>query len=53
MTAGEDGVVMLWKIGHQIEGILQEQEQSNMIVDDFLADVVLINKKEIEKVNNK
>jgi len=24
-----------------------------MIVDDFLADVVLINKKEIEKVNDK
>lgn len=24
-----------------------------MIVDDFLADVVLINKREIEKVNDK
>ena len=32
---------------------MQPEEHNSIIVDDFLADVVLINRKEIEKVNEK
>lgn len=53
MTAGEDCLVLVFKLQLEVEGIVQEEEHSSIIVDDFLADVVLINRKEILKVSEK
>jgi hypothetical protein len=53
MTAGEDCVVLVLRVWHTVEGVAQEEEHSNIVVDDFLADVVLINRGEIEKVSER
>lgn len=47
ITSGKDCLVLVFKILHEVDGQLQEEEHSNIIVDDFLADVVLINRREI------
>jgi hypothetical protein len=53
MTAGEDGVVLVFKVILEVEGIGREEEIGNIVVDDFLADVVLISRREIERVSEK
>lgn len=45
-------MILIHKLSCWLEGVVQE-EISNITVDDFLADVVLINKQEIVKVNEK
>lgn len=46
-------MVLIFKAVHEIDGLIQDEEHSNITVDDFLADVVLIHRKEIEKVSEK
>lgn len=50
MSAGADCVVLVMRVEHWVEGVAQEEEPSSAAVDDFLADVVLIQRGEIAKV---
>lgn len=45
MSAGDDCVVLVLRAWHCVDGVAQEEEHSNIVVDDFLADVVLINRR--------
>jgi hypothetical protein len=51
ITSGQDCMVLIFKAVHEIDGVIQDEEHTNITVDDFLADVVLINRKEIERVS--
>lgn len=50
MSAGMDGVMLIFKVLLDVEGVLEEEDQHCMIVDDFLADVVLVYREEVDKV---
>lgn len=53
MTAGSDGVVLVFELMRGVEGAVLREEGTNSPVDDFLGDVVLINRGEISKLEQK
>lgn len=44
MTCGSDCMIFIYKASLEVNGVLQEEDNNN-VVDDFLADVVLFPKK--------